>query len=46
MVAFDMVVHHEFRQRSPKMALADHDHAIQALFLDRPHDPFSEGVAG
>src|SRR5689334_13709559 len=45
MVTFRVVMRHEFRDGAPKMALAEHDHAVEAFFLDRAHEPLREGVA-
>ena len=40
MVAFVMVVLDEFVNRTTQRAFANEDQAIQARFLDRPHEAF------
>jgi hypothetical protein len=45
MVPFAMVVGHELDDRATKMSLPQQNYAIEALLLDRPHEPFRLGVA-
>ena len=45
MVPFGVVVHHELRDGASEVALAEWDHAIQALFFDRANEALRVGVA-
>jgi len=44
-VSFGMVVGNELRDGAAKMSLPQQNYAIEALLLDRPHEPFRVGVA-
>jgi hypothetical protein len=40
-IPFAMVVHDEFRERAPEMALPQRNHSVQALLFDRSDEPLS-----
>jgi hypothetical protein len=44
MIPFTVIVRHELRNGSSKVALPDRDHAIEALLLDRSHEAFDIGI--
>jgi len=46
MIPLAMVVIDEFREGTSKVALAERHHAIEALVLNRPYEPFGVGVLG
>ncbi len=40
MIPLPMIVIDEFRDRSPKVPLAERNHPVEALFFDRSHEAF------
>jgi len=45
MIPLCMVVGDELRNRASKMSFPEHDHALEALFLDRPNESLRVRVA-
>jgi len=43
--AFEMVVLKELANRPVEGSLAEHDHSVQTLLLDRAYEPLGIGVA-